>query len=89
MPLPNSELGYLSLAELADRWAVARETVVGLYVKNGLKGTYIGGRWFFTIPDADEFEQKLVRDWKGRIKILMRRIKRIQDHPLIPDEENA
>ena len=75
--------GLVSLSELAARWGISKESVLRYHVtRGGLRAIQGGNTSWFKIDEVARYEELLKRDWRGKIKALARRLKRITDVPL-------
>ncbi len=75
MPLP----GLISLPELAARWGITTESVLRYHVsKGGLHAIKGGNTSWFPVEEVMRYEERLRLDWQGQIKMLLRRLKRLE-----------
>lgn len=76
--------GLVSLSELAARWGISKESVLRYHIpKGGLRAIAGGNTSWFRIDEVARYEELLKRDWRGKIKLLARRLKRIEGTPLV------
>lgn len=75
--------GLVSLSELAARWGISKESVLRYHIqKGGLRAIQGGNTSWFKIEEVARYEELLKRDWRGKIKALSRRLRRLEQMPL-------